>query len=83
MGQELGSCGTNTDDDCDVVNNSTVDGAFRVTYPVRPAVALARHSGAPAWPTPTTLCLNTARFRVTVFYATSDGAERRRAWPCL
>src|SRR5262249_40634017 len=31
VGQELGACGVNTDDDCDR-SNLTVDGAFRVTF---------------------------------------------------
>ena len=33
VGQELGGCGTNVDDDCDVVANSTLDGAFSVSFP--------------------------------------------------
>ena len=33
VGQELGGCGLNVDDDCDVIQNSTVDGAFRVSFP--------------------------------------------------
>jgi hypothetical protein len=33
VGQLLGQCGTNLADSCDNVNNSTVDGAFRYTYP--------------------------------------------------
>jgi hypothetical protein len=34
VGQELGGCGLNVDDDCDVVANSTLDGAFRVSFPL-------------------------------------------------
>jgi hypothetical protein len=74
VGQEFGSCGTNTSDDCDVVNNSTIDGAFAVTYPsVRQW--LQPGSPGPCVANATTLCLNNARFRVTVFYATSDGSS--------
>ncbi len=74
VGQEYGSCGSNTDDDCDVVNNSTIDGAFRVTYP---SVQQWLSPGAPASCVagPTTLCLNGGRFRVTAFYATAAGAS--------
>lgn len=74
IGQELGSCGTNLDDDCDVVSNSTLDGAFRVTYP---AVQqwLAPSAPGPCTPGLTTLCLNGGRFRVTVSYATAAGAN--------
>jgi len=72
VGQELGACGTNTDDDCDVVSNSTVDGAFRVTFPsvapwLQPVAAGTCVTDA------NTLCLNGGRFRVTVDYAASNG----------
>ena len=72
VGQELGACGTNTDDDCDVVDNSTVDGAFRVTFPsvapwLEPVAAGTCVADA------NTLCLNGGRFRVTVDFATSNG----------
>lgn len=32
IGQLLGSCGTNLNDNCDSFGNSTLDGAFRTTY---------------------------------------------------
>src|SRR6185436_19636863 len=32
VGQLSGSCGTNVNDDCDEVNNATVDGAFAFYY---------------------------------------------------
>ncbi len=72
VGQEFGSCGTNTEDDCDVVNNSTIDGAFRATYP---SVRQWLSPGAPGAcvANATTLCLNDARFRVSVYYATDAG----------
>ncbi len=74
VGQEYGECGSNQSDDCDVVNNDTVDGQFRVTYP---SVAQWLSPGNPAAcvTNPTTLCLNGGRFRVTVFYATPAGAS--------
>jgi hypothetical protein len=74
VGQEFGACGSNSDDDCDVVTNSSLDGQFRVTYPS------VKQWLSPGNPTacvtnPTTLCLSGGRFRVTVFYATPDGAS--------
>jgi hypothetical protein len=33
VGQLSGACGTNVNDECDTVNNSTVDGAFASYYP--------------------------------------------------
>ena len=74
VGQEYGECGSNQNDNCDAVNNSTIDGQFRITYPsvqqwLSPGNPAACVSG------PTTLCLNGGRFRVTVFYATSEGAS--------
>jgi hypothetical protein len=72
VGQELGGCGTNVNDDCDVTANSTVDGAFRVTFP---SVQQWLSPGTPATCTPnaTTLCLNGGRFQVTTNYATAAG----------
>ena len=72
IGQEYGSCGNNTADDCDTVNNDTVDGAFRVTFP---ALKQWLQPAAPGVCTPnaTTLCLGEARFRITAFYSTSQG----------
>lgn len=74
VGQELGGCGTNISDDCDVVSNSTVDGAFRVTFP---AVAqwLSPSTPGPCTVGPTTLCLSGGRFRVAVAWATSSGGN--------
>jgi lysyl endopeptidase len=74
VGQEAGACGTNQDDDCDVVSNSTVDGAFHVTFPsVQPW--LAPSSTGSCLPNATTLCLNANRFRVRAAWATSAGAS--------
>ncbi|MEP6993487.1 MAG: trypsin-like peptidase domain-containing protein [Acidobacteriota bacterium] len=72
VGQELGGCGTNTEDDCDAVHNSTVDGAFWVTFPSVQAW-LAPVSPAPCVGSPTTLCLNGGRFRVTAAWARASG----------
>ena len=75
VGQEFGECGTNQDDDCDVVNNRTVDGRFNVTFPaIQPWLAPGSGGGG-CVPDGTTLCLNGARFRVTAYYATSAGAS--------
>ncbi len=74
VGQEFGACGTNTNDNCDNVNNWSVDGAFSATFP---ALKQWLQPGAPGGcvANATTLCLDNARFRVTVFYATSAGAS--------
>ena len=73
VGQEYGGCGLNKDD-CDSVNNRTVEGRFDATFPaiqqwLQPGAA------APCVANATTLCLDGARFRVTAFYATSAGAS--------
>ncbi len=80
VGQEAGACGTDVQDDCDVVVNSTIDGAFRVTFPsVQPW--LSPGTPGPCTPSATTLCLNGGRFRVTVAWATNTGeAAPGRAW---
>jgi lysyl endopeptidase len=40
VGQEFGGCGLNVNDDCDVVANSTLDGALRVSFPfLQPFIA--------------------------------------------
>jgi hypothetical protein len=72
VGQELGGCGTNVNDDCDAVANSTLDGAFRVTFP---SVQQWLSPGTPSTCAPgaTTLCLNGGRFQVTTNYSTAAG----------
>jgi lysyl endopeptidase len=70
VGQELGSCGFNTDDDCDVVQNSTLDGSFRVTFP---SVQGWLDPSGPCTPDSTTLCLNGSRFRVRVVWTRTGG----------
>ena len=72
VGQELGACGSNTDDDCDVASNLTVDGAFRVTFPsisrwLDPATP------GPCVPNATTLCLHGGRFKVTTTWTRTNG----------
>jgi hypothetical protein len=70
VGQLLGACGANVGDDCDSDSNSTVDGAFAVSYPqiaqwLNPGVS---GGGGPSTCTPNaaTLCLNGNRFKVEV-----------------
>jgi lysyl endopeptidase len=71
VGQLLGACGANSDD-CDAVNNRTVDGAFRVSFPsLQPWLAPA--SPGPCVPDATTLCLNGARFRVRANWTKGSG----------
>ena len=70
VGQLLGSCGFNIEDDCDAVQNSTVDGAFHVTFP---SVRAWLDPAGPCIPDPTTLCLNGGRFRVRVTWSTGEG----------
>jgi hypothetical protein len=74
VGQEAGACGTNVEDDCDIVANSTIDGAFRVTYPSVRAW-LSPITPGPCTPNATTLCLNGGRFRVTVAWTTNSGGS--------
>ena len=72
VGQEFGECGTNNTDNCDVVNNSTLDGAFRVTFPSIAPWLQPASPGACVADT-NTLCLNSGRFKVTASYATAAG----------
>ena len=72
VGQLLGSCGFNTEDDCDAVQNSTVDGAFRVTFP---SVQGWLDPTGPCVADATTLCLNGGRFRVRVAWTRTDGSS--------
>jgi len=74
VGQEFGACGTNTDDDCDHVNNAAVDGAFSSTFP---AVQqwLAPSSLGACVTDATTLCLENNRFRVTSFWTRPDNSS--------
>jgi hypothetical protein len=73
VGQLFGACGLNPNDDCDVTENSSLDGAFRVTFPsVAPWLQPAT-PGAPCVVNANTLCLNGGRFKVTADYATSNG----------
>ena len=75
VGQEFGSCGSNTNDDCDVAHNATVDGAFSATFPSLQPWLSPGSSGGGCVSDATTLCLNNSRFRVTAFYATPAGAS--------
>ena len=73
VGQLFGACGTNQNDDCDNVNNNSVDGAFSSTFP---AVKqwLAPASLGSCVPNGTTLCLENSRFRVTAFWTKTDNS---------
>ncbi len=69
VGQLLGACGSNVSDDCDSVSNSTVDGAFAVSFSqisswLDPAGTPGPTS--PCVPDAATLCLNGNRFKVQV-----------------
>ncbi len=71
VGQLGGACETVPQDNCAVVANSTLDGAFSVTFPsVQPW--LSPGSGT-CTPDATTLCLNGGRFRVSVAWAKNTG----------
>jgi hypothetical protein len=74
VGQEFGACGTNTNDDCDNVNNSSVDGAFSATFP---AVQqwLAPSSFGACVADANSLCLDNNRFRVTALWTKSDNTS--------
>jgi lysyl endopeptidase len=72
VGQLGGACGQNPSDDCAVLINSAIDGAFHVSFPsLRPF--LAPGFPGPCTPNATTLCLNDGRFAVTVAWATDTG----------
>jgi V8-like Glu-specific endopeptidase len=71
IGQELGACGVNTDDDCDR-RNLTMDGAFRVTFP-SVSTWLAPASPSTCVPSATTLCLHGGRFQVTADWTKTTG----------
>ncbi len=72
VGQELGSCGLNTEDDCDVIENSTLDGSFHLTFP---SVEGWLDPSGPCVADSTTLCLNGGRFRVRVAWTRSAGGS--------
>jgi Trypsin-like peptidase domain len=70
VGQLLGACGANTSDDCDSDSNSTVDGAFAVTYPqvaqwLNPT-GTGGGGSTTCTPNAATRCLNNGRFKVEV-----------------
>ncbi len=71
VGQELGGCGVNPDDDCDR-RNLTIDGAFRVSFPSI-STWLAPASPSTCVPTATTLCLHGGRFQVTADWTKTTG----------
>jgi hypothetical protein len=71
VGQELGGCGVNFNDDCDR-SNATIDGAFRVTFP-SVSTWLAPASPSTCVPSATTLCLHGGRFQVTADWTKMTG----------
>jgi len=82
VGQLGGACGSNSNDNCDSVNNSSIDGAFRVTFPlVQPWIAPS--APGPCTANATTLCLNDGRFRVNVAWSTDTGSGAGQAVPLV
>ncbi|HSD72359.1 MAG TPA: trypsin-like peptidase domain-containing protein [Thermoanaerobaculia bacterium] len=77
VGQLLGACGGNVSDDCDSESNSTVDGAFSVSFrEIGRWLDPSGAGGGPSTCTPnaTTLCLNGNRFKVeTAWRVASQG----------
>lgn len=74
VGQLAGACETVPGDNCAVVANSSIDGAFRVSFPfLQPW--LSPGTPGPCTPNATTLCLNGGRFRVNVAWATNTGGS--------
>jgi len=72
VGQLGGACGNDPSDDCAVLENSSIDGAFHVSFPsLEPFIAPGGPGACVA--SPTTLCLNGGRFEVTVDWATNTG----------
>lgn len=73
VGQLLGGCGPNRDDNCDV-RNATVDGAFSTTFPIIQRILDPEiGSDDPCVSDSETLCLSDDRFEVTVSWETTDG----------
>ena len=72
VGQLSGACGNDPNDFCAVLENSSIDGAFHVSFPsLRQFIAPGFPS--PCTPNDTTLCLNGGRFEVNVAWATTTG----------
>jgi hypothetical protein len=72
VGQLYGTCGVTPSDGCSAAN-STVDGAFSVSYNSITQWLEAGGSGTPCVPSATVQCLNNGRFSVKVSWKTSDG----------
>ncbi|HVT03220.1 MAG TPA: trypsin-like peptidase domain-containing protein [Thermoanaerobaculia bacterium] len=66
VGQLYGRCGQNLSSECDTLGNSTVDGAFRLTYPYIARWLDPSGGAAPCVPGPTVLCLGENRFKVSL-----------------
>jgi len=74
VGQEFGACGTDNSNDCDNVNNFSVDGAFASTFPAVQQWLAPNALGA-CVPGVNTLCLENSRFRVTAFWTRPDNSS--------
>ena len=72
VGQLGGACGLDPQDDCASDVNSSIDGAFHVSFEILRAF-LAPDPPGPCVPDSTTLCLNGGRFAVQVSFGTNAG----------
>ena len=72
VGQLYGGCGPTSEDGCDSINNSTVDGRFAVSYPFM-AAYLNPIIDACA-PNATTLCLSDDRFKVQATWQSTSSS---------
>lgn len=66
VGQLYGRCGQSLDSECDAAGNSTVDGAFRLTYPSIARWLDPGFGTVACVPGPAVLCLAENRFKVTL-----------------
>lgn len=73
VGQLFGTCGVTPSDGCSAAN-STVDGAFSVSYnSITQWLEAGGNNTAPCVPSATVQCLNNGRFSVKVAWKTSNG----------
>jgi hypothetical protein len=72
VGQLAGACGLDPGDNCAVNINSSVDGAFHVSFPSLEQF-LAPGPAGPCTPDAATMCLNGGRFAVNVSFETDEG----------
>jgi hypothetical protein len=74
VGQEFGACGTNQNDNCDNINNASVDGAFSSTFPAVQQWLAPSGFGA-CVPDANILCLSNSRFRVRAYWTRPDNSS--------